>query len=217
MRSSMKRLQFAAVLRPVHRRLAQSFYRTRGMAGQCWQRKSFFGPSGGRHHVTAIHRTKLPPVRAGLVREARSCRCGMVNRAAGVVDGEGVGCCGIRLMRTITFSLLLAVVTPSWAVSDSVGCRLLSHLPLSGLIQGVNVEGSIAFVTGGDFCTYVLETSDRANPQLVGTEPTLAHTPGMDESCASAVDDACFKTVDISDPENPTQTARTYTLDSWGE
>ena len=69
MRYGMKRLPFAAIVRPVHRWFAHSFYWTRDVSGRCWQRKFSFGLLGGRHPATVFHSVKLHLVRPGLARE----------------------------------------------------------------------------------------------------------------------------------------------------
>jgi hypothetical protein len=89
---SMKRLLFAAVLKPVHRRLAQYVNWTRGMTGRRWQWRFSSCPSDDRHIATAIHYAKSNPVRADLVREAESYHWGMADSAEYVVNGGGAGC-----------------------------------------------------------------------------------------------------------------------------
>lgn len=62
----------AAVLKPVHLRLAQYVNWTHGMTGRRWQGRFFSCPLDERHTATAVRYVEMNPVRAGLVREAES-------------------------------------------------------------------------------------------------------------------------------------------------
>jgi len=123
MRNSMTRLLFAAVLRPVHRRLAQYVDRMRGMNGRRWQRRFFSLPLDDRHTATVFPHVKLnsmpaaersawagtlPGVMAGkrpprmsprvdLVGEAESFQWDMADTVEYAANGGGAGCGSERL------------------------------------------------------------------------------------------------------------------------
>jgi hypothetical protein len=81
MRNSMKRLLLAAVLKPVHRWLAQCVNWTRGMTGRRWQRRFFSYPLDDRHTATAVRYVELS-----------SYRWGVAGGAERAVNGGRAGC-----------------------------------------------------------------------------------------------------------------------------